>query len=74
MEKYKGWEINRGDYGNYYEATNTKDCDSNMISGKTVEIIKEHIDDLESPPKIQFCSDYSYEDMAHLAFANKYLT
>ena len=53
MEKYKGWEINRGDYGNYYEATNTKDCDSYMISGKTVEIIKEHIDDLESPLKIK---------------------
>ena len=74
MEKYKGYEIKRGDYGNYYEATNTKDCDSYIITGKTVEIIKEHIDDSEPQPEIQFCSDYNYEDRAHLAFANKYLT
>ena len=42
---YKGWQIEKGHYGNYYEATNLKDCDSYMIVCKTIEQIKVEIDE-----------------------------
>jgi len=45
METYKGWQIEKGHYGNYYEATNLKDCDSYMIVCKTIEQIKVEIDE-----------------------------
>lgn len=43
-ETYKGWEIVKGDYG-YYEAWSLKDCDESMIFSKTVDGIKEELND-----------------------------
>ena len=45
MEDYKGFIIEKNDF-NYYEATNTKDCDALMLFAKTKDLLKIEIDEL----------------------------
>lgn len=44
--RYKGWEIVQSDYTpEYYEATDTNDCDAPIIYDKSINGIKELIDE-----------------------------
>tara|TARA_R110000824_G_C15145990_1_gene670493 strand:+ start:1246 stop:1410 length:165 start_codon:yes stop_codon:yes gene_type:complete len=43
-EIYKGWEIEKADYG-YYEATNLNDCDAFQIFDRSVKALKLEIDE-----------------------------
>ena len=44
MTKYKGYKIEKADYG-YYEAT-PPDCDAYMLHAKSIELLKIEIDEL----------------------------
>ena len=46
QETYKGYKIEEEDYG-FFGATNTTDCDEPMIHCKTIESLKQEIDELE---------------------------
>ena len=46
MEIYKGWKIEKADYG-YYEATNLNDCDAYMKFSKDIEEIKSEIKEVK---------------------------
>ena len=45
--KYKGWQITLtpNDWG-YYEAFSLTDCDASMIFEKTIQDVKDEIDEL----------------------------
>ncbi len=46
MEVYKNWQIRESDYAvGYYEAYNLNDCDAYMRYGKSVDVIKQEIND-----------------------------
>lgn len=46
MEVYKNWQIRESDYAvGYYEAHNLNDCDAYMKYGKSVDVIKQEIND-----------------------------
>ncbi len=45
--EYRNWKIEKADYG-YYEATNLKDCDAFMLHSKSVDELKNEIDELSN--------------------------
>ena len=48
MVIYKNWQIEKSNYAvGYYEATNLNDCDAYMKHAKSIEEIKNEIDEEE---------------------------
>jgi hypothetical protein len=50
METYKGWKIEKEDYG-YFMAENLNDCDAYLPFAKSVEELKTEIDELNEEKK-----------------------